>query len=141
MNETTDDHLDESTILDIRKHHGNNVKYMVPLRVKAFFLRLNICPDMIVEMGWWEETLLLIPAINAQSIPMKKQSKVPLENLMPSNKIDASNQATRSLKIVCTPAQHNSGRSFLKQNQTLCATWLIEWKMPHGKPFTCFFGG
>ncbi len=40
------------------------------------------------------------------------------------------------IRIVCTPAQHFSGRKPLRKNKTLWASWLLK-----GKQFTFYYGG
>ncbi|WVQ69007.1 uncharacterized protein L199_007219 [Kwoniella botswanensis] len=46
-----------------------------------------------------------------------------------------------TLKIVCCPAQHNSGRKLFGKNKTLWCTWWIEYDMPNSQRWKCFFGG
>ncbi|WRT65001.1 uncharacterized protein IL334_001942 [Kwoniella shivajii] len=46
-----------------------------------------------------------------------------------------------SVKVVCCPAQHNSGRSLFAKNKTLWATWWLQVRLPDGKVWKCFFGG
>jgi hypothetical protein len=45
------------------------------------------------------------------------------------------------VRLVCLPAQHNSGRHVFRRNETLWATWLVECLLPSGDAFRCFFGG
>ena len=55
------------------------------------------------------------------------------------------------LKVVCTPAQHRSGRGLLDQMKTLWASWVVgvvldesearEQGFGNGDPFKIFFGG
>lgn len=55
-----------------------------------------------------------------------------------------------SLKVVCTPAQHRSGRGLFDQMKTLWASWVVgivdestarEQGFGKGDPFKVFFGG
>ncbi|WWD00330.1 hypothetical protein V866_007242 [Kwoniella sp. B9012] len=46
-----------------------------------------------------------------------------------------------TLKIVCCPAQHNSGRKVFGKNKRLWCTWWIEYDMPNSQKWKCFFGG
>ncbi|GHJ86365.1 hypothetical protein NliqN6_2767 [Naganishia liquefaciens] len=55
-----------------------------------------------------------------------------------------------SLKVVCTPAQHRSGRGLFDQMKTLWASWIVgvvdqaearEQGFGKGEPFKLFFGG
>lgn len=108
------DHLDLDTVEALWRHHGNTVHFVVPLGNKAWFLDLpyGISGDRVHELDWWDE-MLVDPAAN-----------------------DAY------LRIICTPAQHGSGRSGRDANATLWASWMLEYHLQYqAEPFRAYFGG
>lgn len=49
--------------------------------------------------------------------------------------------ASRSLKITCTPCQHFSGRGLLDRNKTLWASWCVEGIQDGNRRGNVYFGG
>jgi N-acyl-phosphatidylethanolamine-hydrolysing phospholipase D len=45
------------------------------------------------------------------------------------------------LRAMCTPAQHNSGRSVFHRQETLWCSWVLEWDVPGHPVFRVYFGG
>nr|XP_019047432.1 hypothetical protein I302_04045 [Kwoniella bestiolae CBS 10118]OCF26362.1 hypothetical protein I302_04045 [Kwoniella bestiolae CBS 10118] len=110
------DHLDKASIKLIEQYHSD-VKYYVPQGLKALLSKFGVSSGRVREMNWWEEDLL----------PLSHESK--------------GSASSPGLKIVCCPAQHNSGRKLFGKNKTLWCTWWIEWELPGGEWWKCFFGG
>mgnify|MGYP001761925481 FL=1 len=108
------DHLDLNTVEALWRHHSHTVHFVVPLGNKAWFLDLpcGISGDRVHELDWWDEILVNRPSGDS------------------------------SLRIVCTPAQHGSGRSGRDANATLWASWMLEYKLQQQpEPFRAYFGG
>jgi len=83
----------------------------------------------VTELDWWDEVLLRSPT-----------SDKPLLKMDPMNDLS-------HVRLVCTPAQHGSGRVGLDANTTLWASWTLEHypfpqkKRTNREPFRVFFGG
>lgn len=95
------DHLDFGTIERINQTRGEAVQYIVPLGNqdlfphtlaptdsslegnKLWFTSTGVRDDQVIEVDWWQEKVLIPRCSNATD--------------------------TRDLKVICTPAQHNSG--------------------------------
>ncbi|ORX34840.1 hypothetical protein BD324DRAFT_657709 [Kockovaella imperatae] len=45
------------------------------------------------------------------------------------------------IRLVCTPAQHCSGRNPFKRNRTLWSSWFLELPRPGEEPWRIYFGG
>lgn len=84
------DHLDYSTIVELWRLHSDRLQFVVPLGNKSWFLDLGIGveEDRVTELDWWDEVWL------------DQQSST-----------DKDIDQTQRLRVVCTPAQHGSGRS------------------------------
>ena len=142
----SDDHLDQSTIHEIEVHHGA-VRYLVPSGVGNWFRKLGILSERVIELGWWEEMTLDLSAtasptdstgeVHHQLIPLDSERGHSSADLQS----DTVSPGIKEIRIVCTPAQHNSGRNLLRKNKSLWATWLLEWTRSSGDTFRCFFGG
>ncbi|KAG0557328.1 hypothetical protein KC19_11G120600 [Ceratodon purpureus] len=85
---------------------GNKPLYLVPLGIKSWFTSLGI--TNVVELDWWQEHQFSAP--------------------------DGDNSKT--LRAVCTPCQHFSGRGILDRDKTLWCSWVLE--SPSKK---VYFGG
>ena len=137
-----DDHLDERTIREIEQHHGGVVRYFVPSSLGKWFVNLGVPYDRVTEMGWWDEMDISgpsdarVPVVDHTTIPLVARKNDSAESLV--SDFDAPRPRFR---IICTPAQHNSGRSIFGKNKTLWATWFLDYTLPSGDHFRCFFGG
>ncbi|WVO16540.1 hypothetical protein L204_104219 [Cryptococcus depauperatus] len=161
------DHLDKQTIKDIEATHGSTVQYVVPTGVKSLLVKFGIPQHKIHQLGWWEETQVYTSdknttwtirestssetnSLDALSIDKEKElliECVQVDNVSTSSEtlIDKRDK----IRIICTPAQHNSGRLSYGKNRTLWATWYLECSLPgdcfdkYSEPrlWRCFFGG
>lgn len=55
------DHLDFDTIKDIWKLHGDRIHFVVPSRMKKWFVataELGIAHSSVTELGWWDSVLV-----------------------------------------------------------------------------------
>ncbi|CAK9203950.1 unnamed protein product [Sphagnum troendelagicum] len=85
---------------------GNKPLYLVPLGIKSWFTDLGI--TNVVELDWWQEHKVSIPV----------------------------GDSSRSLRAICTPCQHFSGRGLTDRNKTLWCSWVLE-----GPSKKIYFGG
>ncbi|KAK4118517.1 Metallo-hydrolase/oxidoreductase [Parathielavia appendiculata] len=114
------DHMDQDSIMSIWRRNDFCVRFFVPLGNKHWFVDWKIPADRIIEMDWWDSVELTVP------------SPTP---------------ATSTLKLHCTPAQHNSFRTAGDADSALWSSWYIELLHPaHGSrpnkpPFRVFFAG
>jgi len=91
----------------------------------------------VIELGWWEESS--IPSFSPEHLFAPALKAYRSEESIFTN--DEEKEEMDQLRIICCPAQHNSGRILFRRNKTLWATWLIRYRMPNGQTFQCFFGG
>ncbi|WVW78710.1 hypothetical protein I302_100670 [Kwoniella bestiolae CBS 10118] len=91
-----------------------------------------------------------VPEVNNNGIdevPFSPKSHIPpitpstLCNTISTPSPTGNEGGRGGMKIVCCPAQHNSGRKLFGKNKTLWCTWWIEWELPGGEWWKCFFGG
>ncbi|WFD18131.1 hypothetical protein MCAP1_000343 [Malassezia caprae] len=105
------DHLDISTIEQLWAHFSDTVHFFVPLKNKEWLLQLplGLPADRITELDWWDEAQCTVHASEAH------------------------------VRVVCTPAQHGSGRAFYDAGHTLWSSWVLA----HGRDdiFRVFFSG
>ncbi|WFD21743.1 hypothetical protein MEQU1_000398 [Malassezia equina] len=106
------DHLDLPTIQQLWHHFSKTVHFFVPLKNKAWLLEqpLGLPADRITELDWWGEAQCMAQA------------------------------AESDLRVVCTPAQHGSGRSLYDAGHTLWSSWVLEHRHQNDV-FRVFFGG
>jgi len=122
------DHLDQPTIASIWTHHGDTVRFFVPLNNGQWLLKSDgarIPPDRVHELDWWDTARLASPSRN-------------------TNAGDSSTDVTSgSLRIWCTPNQHNSGRAGSEVNAALWSSWTLEYQSggPQSTPYRVFFAG
>ncbi|KAK4684814.1 N-acyl-phosphatidylethanolamine-hydrolyzing phospholipase D, partial [Tremellales sp. Uapishka_1] len=128
-----DDHLDVDTLAELEKSQPGFIRYCVPSGVGRILQRAGIPSHRIIEMGWWQE--LEIDLLQ-KSIPHG-----PAKPLASPTSTISTLVGSSSLKVSCTPAQHNSGRSLFTPNKTLWSTWFLTFTLPEDDSFRCFFGG
>ncbi|KAL2610392.1 hypothetical protein R1flu_028965 [Riccia fluitans] len=78
------------------KELGNKPLYLVPLGIKDWLTGQGI--TNVVELDWWQEHRVSFP----------------------------DGEKERSLRAICTPCQHFSGRGLLDRNKTLWGSWVLE---------------
>lgn len=116
------DHLDYDSIVQLWHANKEHIRFIVPLGNKAWFMGLGLKIDeqRVSELDWWDEVWLTQDALQT-----RKQD-----------------DDGRRIRIVCTPAQHGSGRYGFDASRSLWSSWTIEYKHTHDqKPFRAFFGG
>ncbi|OCF76689.1 hypothetical protein I204_02390 [Kwoniella mangroviensis CBS 8886] len=149
------DHLDEASIKSVQKHHPA-AQYFVPQGLGALLTKFEIGSTNVKEMNWWDEDVFSLslnsPDSQASSPGLKVERTVYMSASSPicsqlslsgeeCQALSLSPSVDDTLKVVCCPAQHNSGRRVFGKNKTLWCTWWIEYNMPNGQRWKCFFGG
>ncbi|SJX63047.1 related to FMP30-mitochondrial inner membrane protein with a role in maintaining mitochondrial morphology [Sporisorium reilianum f. sp. reilianum] len=140
------DHLDYDTICQLWAANRERIRFVVPLGNKDWFVgshaggeeglqptttsssswtspaaggmasaattsNLSIPPERVTELDWWDEVLLAQPGAG-----------------------------DKVMRVVCTPAQHGSGRYGVDANCALWSSWFVE--HPGAQtPTRIFFGG
>lgn len=141
------DHLDYDTIKELWAINKDRIQFVVPLGNKDWFVgantagtdptiqddastasastwslapsvttatttsNLSIPPERVTELDWWDEVHLNQPGCN------------------------------KALRVVCTPAQHGSGRYGVDANCALWSSWFLEHPSSDANPTRVFFGG
>jgi L-ascorbate metabolism protein UlaG (beta-lactamase superfamily) len=111
------DHMDYDSIMSVWRHSQDSVRFFVPLGNKRWLLDWKIPADRIVEMDWWNSAELTAPSPTS---------------------------STGTLRVHCTPAQHNSFRSTGDADSDLWSSWYLEF-LPAASttqtPYRVFFAG
>lgn len=108
------DHMDYDSIMAIWRHSRDTVRFFVPLENKQWLLDWGISTDRVTEMDWWDSAVLTQPT--------------------------ASRSGT--VRVWCTPAQHNSWRPGADADSALWSSWYLEHRAPaHSAPFRVFSAG
>ncbi|KAH8680671.1 beta-lactamase superfamily domain-containing protein [Xylariales sp. PMI_506] len=109
------DHLDYETIMTIWRRNKSHMRIMVPLKNAQWFIDCGIPQERITELDWWESATLS----------------------------DSTSDATRRLKVSCTPAQHSSVRGGLDANASLWSGWYLDYSSPtnNNQSYRVYFAG
>jgi len=109
------DHLDYETVMALWRMNKDTIRFIVPLGNRQWFVDSGITEGRVHELDWWD------------TIYLSLKPEVPEE---------------RCLKVVCTPSQHQSGRSGLDTDMTLWSSWFVQHPM-HAEttPYRVFFAG
>ncbi|TKY87700.1 hypothetical protein EX895_003281 [Sporisorium graminicola] len=109
------DHLDYHTFKHLHHLRGDQIHALVPLGVKEKISGsggFGWKREQVSELDWWDHARISLPSAEGAE-----------------------------LKIVCTPAQHGSGRGAGDKDASLWASWVIEWKNGGEQRFCAFFAG
>ena len=112
------DHLDYHTMKHLRHIRGDKIHAFVPLGVKeklVGFGGFGWKKEQVTELDWWDEALLTLPS-------------------------SGGGEEGGKLRVICTPAQHGSGRGAADKDASLWASWVIEWTTSFHR-FATFFAG
>jgi N-acyl-phosphatidylethanolamine-hydrolysing phospholipase D len=104
--------------------------------VKKWFLSCKIPAHQVIELDWHQEALIKIPrAVSSYSDsgypPRHSSANDSLETEPLTNHYDdrnfgnADDGAALTLKVVCTPAQHRSGRGIFDHFKSLWSSWVV----------------
>lgn len=110
------DHLDYHTFKHLRKLRGEKIHAIVPLGVKDKLTGsggFGWEKEQVSELDWWDDATLTLPGRGG------KGAKV---------------------RVICTPAQHGSGRGAGDKDCSLWASWVLEWTKGDSR-FCTFFAG
>ncbi|PKI86010.1 N-acetylphosphatidylethanolamine-hydrolyzing phospholipase D [Malassezia vespertilionis] len=112
------DHLDTSTITALWQRFQGATHFFVPLGNKDWFIQANVQPDAVTELDWWQDATIY------------PEGATPTHN-------------GPSLRVICTPAQHGSGRTATDTDHSLWASWYLEHRGANDPTdmYRVFFGG
>lgn len=143
------DHLDFNTIVALWERFYDTIHFFVPLGNKKWFVQDSpgVAPERVTEMDWWDEAHIF-PRRRAtweapESSARSSASTVSERGSTPSYPNTPASHAYVPLRIVCTPAQHGSGRTATDAGRTLWSSWMLEHRTGD-KPedvYRVFFGG
>jgi len=109
------DHLDSDTVMALWLSNKDTIRFIAPLGNKKWFLDSGIPDERVYELDWWDTVFI-------SSHPGVEDSKC--------------------LKVVCTPSQHQSGRTGLDTDMTLWSSWFLEHAIrDETTPYRVFFAG
>jgi len=97
------DHLDYDTVMAVWERNRKHMHFLVPIGNRQWFIDCGIHGDRVIELDWWDATCVSMALT------------------------DGAAQSQPTLKITCTPAQHNSGRSGIDANSSLWSSWSLEY--------------
>lgn len=130
------DHLDAETCAELWKLNEGHLRFVVPLGNKGWFEGLvgkEAVQERVTELDWWEEVTMRSSAAGSSEDKHDDDDNPISSPLQPGD---------ISLRLICTPAQHGSGRYGLDAGSTLWASYTL-FISRHGseRPFRVFFGG
>lgn len=109
------DHLDYDTVMALWRNNKDTIRFIVPLGNKKWFLDSGISDERVYELDWWDTVFI-------SSQPEAEDNKC--------------------LRVVCTPSQHQSGRTGLDTDMTLWSSWFLEHTIcDEVTPYRVFFAG
>ncbi|PWN30468.1 Metallo-hydrolase/oxidoreductase [Jaminaea rosea] len=135
------DHLDAETITELWKGNREHLRFVVPMGNREWFRGIvgnEMALERVTELDWWEEV-----SIRSRGVTKDDEED---EDLSISSALEEGDIEAR---IVCTPAQHGSGRYGLDAGSSLWASYTLFFSrrgnasasQPEEKPFRVFFGG
>ncbi|EST05741.1 Beta-lactamase-like protein [Kalmanozyma brasiliensis GHG001] len=107
------DHLDYHTFKQLHHLRGQSIHAIVPLGVKDKLTGtggFGWSKDQVSELDWWDSASLTLPSSSGE------------------------------VKVVCTPAQHGSGRGAGDKDASLWASWVVSYHSSNER-FCAFFAG
>lgn len=119
------DHLDFDTMTKLKERRGSALKIFVPLGNKTWFIDSGFDQDQVIEMDWWDEAVLSIPSPDSSS--SSPTSTKTSSNDEKEKKIgNGFMEQGKRIRVICTPAQHGSGRGGGDKMAALWSSWMIE---------------
>lgn len=153
------DHLDANTISELWKLNKDHLRFVLPLGNREWMESLlgPECVSRIWIADWWDEAEFWLPTGGQEAldtaIRLGQEKKRKGELLSSSSSLtlgdhdegdDEARPRNRDyLRIVCTPAQHGSGRFAYDTGSSLWASYNIFYHPAASPetPFHLFFGG
>ncbi|GAA5902137.1 hypothetical protein JCM6882_006710 [Rhodosporidiobolus microsporus] len=114
------DHTDTATLKHLHTAQpAGSLHFFVPLGNKKWFKSvIGVKDGEVSELDWWDERTLRLGENDGQG--------------------GETTEGEGSLRVVCTPCQHFTGRSLTDRNDTLWASWAVEDTITGAK---VWFGG
>ncbi|KAG8923981.1 hypothetical protein FRC01_012088, partial [Tulasnella sp. 417] len=102
------DHLDTHSITTLDKLFRPH--FFAPLNNGAYFKSIQVPEERTHILDWWEARNVTVDLPTATSMPPDEA---------PTSTIKAT------FEVICTPAQHSTGRGLMDRFHTLWASWAI----------------
>ena len=104
--------------------------------VKKWFISCKIPAHQVIELDWHQEALIKIPrAVSSYSdsgYPPRRSTTNDSSEQEPltahyddRNFGNSDDGAALTLKVICTPAQHRSGRGIFDHFSSLWSSWVV----------------
>lgn len=159
------DHLDYDTIKELWAANKNRIRFVVPLGNKEWFVGANAHADVSLQPTSTSTTATSSSSSSSTAATFSSWSPAPSVTnaatssnlLIPPERVTEldwwdevhltqsgpNGESAKPLRVICTPAQHGSGRYGVDANCALWASWFLEHpgtaKEP--TPTRLFFGG
>lgn len=150
------DHLDANTITELWQANKDHMRFVLPLGNMQWMESLlgKDCRDRIWEADWWDEAVIWRRPESQDSPATDDDIKTSISSSQTTLKPESSvPEGLEHLRVVCTPAQHGSGRYGLDTMSTLWASYHLFFhpaplsskasssSSSSAQPFHVFFGG
>jgi hypothetical protein len=106
--------------------------------VKQWFISCKIPAHQVIELDWHQESVIRIPRSFSSyrdngyppthGRPSTSTEQEPLTSNLNSHFDDrefGESNSSLTLKVICTPAQHRSGRGIFDHFKTLWGSWVV----------------
>ncbi|KAN0060083.1 hypothetical protein ACQY0O_008056 [Thecaphora frezii] len=126
------DHLDALTMKALARQRGRKVHAFVGLGLKERIVDFGWAAEQVSELDWWDSAVLQVHGPKVANVFSNSASTILAtaeDKVGESRLVSQIRQGVAKLRIVCTPAQHGSGRGGDK-DQTLWCSWTVEWIPP-----------
>ncbi|CAO1619271.1 unnamed protein product [Parajaminaea phylloscopi] len=158
------DHLDADTVSSLWQANRQHIRFVLPLGNASWMESLlgPECIDRVTEMDWWDEATFWGPGSSARPAAGTDQVDTLLPSFEHQAQIDegedeAGNKSRQApahtfdipdsdhLRVICTPAQHGSGRFGFDGGRSLWASYTLLYQQGSSEspaqPFHLYFAG
>ncbi|SPO23593.1 related to FMP30 - mitochondrial inner membrane protein with a role in maintaining mitochondrial morphology [Ustilago trichophora] len=146
------DHLDYDTIKELWTANKDRIRFVVPLGNKVWFDGANAASggeaslqsaSTTASSSTWSLAPSVTNAATTSNLSIPSERVTELDWWDEIHLTQPGSEANKVLRVVCTPAQHGSGRYGVDANCALWSSWFLE--HPGTKvdptPSRIFFGG
>lgn len=150
------DHLDAQTVSQLWQANSRHLRFVMPLGNAEWFANLlgPDCADRVCEMDWWDEAAFS-PSRRGAFIGAGDNDERALddgtsgdakEQCLSQHKATITVPASNGelVRLICTPAQHGSGRLGFDCGMSLWASYTLLYQRDFReskRPFHLFFAG
>ena len=146
------DHLDYDTIKELWAANRDRIRFVVPLGNKDWFVGANAAGDDVLQptsttassSSWSLAPSVTNAATTSNlSIPPERVTELDWWDEVQLTQPSQSGGSSKALRVICTPAQHGSGRYGVDANCALWSSWFLEHPgtKSNPTPSRIFFGG